>query len=296
MNIRNLLLAFLLIGACFARVSAQDDDLLAGLEPDAGPEPVLATFKGTRLINFHTVETPGRRTLDFRIAHRFGPFNSGWYDFFGLDGSASIRIGLEYSYDGRLAFGIGRTSYEKMLDGFVKYKLLRQMEGGGMPVTVTLFSGMYATMQKDPDKQINGFDKYARVSSRLSYVHQVIIGRKFSDRFSLQVAPVYLHYNLVDRISDKNDALVLTAATRFKFTKRAAITFEYGYRAIKNSRTAYYDTMGIGCDIETGGHVFQFFVTNSFGLLENQFLTRTDTRWSDMGIRLGFNISRVFTI
>ncbi len=83
-------------------LNAQDDDLLKGLENEDN-SPVLATFKGTRLINCHTVEVPGRRTLDFRIAHRFGSFNSGWYDFFGLDGGASIRIGLEYSYDGTAA-------------------------------------------------------------------------------------------------------------------------------------------------------------------------------------------------
>ncbi|MBK8554626.1 MAG: hypothetical protein IPL65_02100 [Lewinellaceae bacterium] len=272
------------------------DDLLGLLGDEKVKEPVVASFKGTRLINFHTLEVPGRRTLDFRISHRFGAFNSGWYDFFGLDGGASIRLGLEYSYDGRLEVGIGRTSYEKMLDGFLKYRLLRQMSGGGSPVSVTLFSSMFYTMQKDPDKAVNGFDKYAQATNRMSFAHQVIIGRKFSDRFSLQIAPVYIHYNLVDRISDKNDAVVVAAATRFKVTKRSAITLEYGWRATQYSREKYYDSLGVGWDIETGGHVFQLFVTNSFGLLENQYFTHTTNQWSNMGIRLGFNISRVFTL
>jgi hypothetical protein len=132
---------------------------------------------------------------------------------------------------------------------------------------------------------------FYRTQKTTKSVFEIIFFRQYDSLFQ-----PYLHYNLVDRISDKNDVLVITTATRFKLTKRAAITFEYGYRAIKNSRTPYYDSMGVGFDIETGGHVFQFFVSNSFGLLENQFLTRTNTSWSDMGIRLGFNISRVFTI
>ncbi len=274
---------------------AQEDDLLAGLE-QVDNTPVLATFKGTRLINLHTVEVPGRRTLDFRIAHRFGPFNGGWYDFYGLDGGASIRMGLEYSYDGRLQLGIGRTSVEKMADAFLKYRLVRQRPHGWQQVSVTLFSSAYYTMLRDPDKAANGFDKYARRSSRLSYAHQIIIGRKFSDRFSLQIAPTVVHMNQVERISDLNDAVVLTGATRFKITKRSAITVEYGWRATGYSRTKYYDTLGIGWDIETGGHVFQMFLTNSIGLVEPQFLLRTNNKWSDAGIRLGFNISRVFTI
>lgn len=276
------------------RLLAQDD-LLAGIELKDN-SPVLATFKGTRLINLHTLEVPGRRTLDFRIAHRFGSFNSGWYDFYGLDGGASIRMSLEYSYDGRLQFGIGRTSLEKMADGFLKYRLIRQRSSGWQQVSVTLFSGAYYTMLKDPNQQANGFDKYERRSSRLSYSHQIIIGRKFSERFSLQISPTLVHVNQVERISDLNDAWVLAGAARFKITKRSAITAEYGWRATQYTRSTYYDTFGLGWDIETGGHVFQMFVTNSLGLVEPQFLTRTNTKWANGGIRIGFNISRVFTI
>lgn len=286
----------LLALASFNGLNAQNDDLLKGLEPTPANDFVLATFKGTRLINFQTIEVPGRHSLDFRISHRFGPLNSGWYDFFGLDGGASIRIGLEYSFDGRFSFGVGRTSYEKLLDGFLKYRLLRQRESGGSPLSVTLFSSAYATMQKDVNKEANGFDKYALFSSRLSYAQQIIIARKFSDRFSFQIAPTMVHYNLAEHISDKNDVYILAAATRFKFTKRMALTVEYGYRPLDYTRQKYYDSLGIGIDIETGGHVFQLFATNSFGLLENQFLTHTTDKWSNMGIRFGFNVSRVFSL
>ena len=139
------LFTLLLALVAFGKMQAQDDLLSLVGEPDAPHNFATATFKGTRLINFHTLEVPGKRTLDFRIAHRFGSFNSGWYDFFGLDGGASIRLGLEYSYDGRLAFGIGRTSTEKTFDGFLKYRLVRQGDKSKPWVSVTLFSGMYYT-------------------------------------------------------------------------------------------------------------------------------------------------------
>ena len=55
-------------------------------------------------------------------------------------------------------------------------------------------------------------------------------------------------------------------------------------------------SMSVGIDLETGGHVFQFMVTNSRGLLEQQFIGRTQEDWWDGAVHLGFNIHRVFTI
>jgi hypothetical protein len=264
---------------------------------DASPkvhEPILATFKGTRLVNFHTTETPGKRTMEFRISHRFGAANGGAYNAFGLDGGASIRLGLEYSYDGRLAFGIGRTSYEKMLDGFVKYKLLRQSVDGYMPLSLTLMGGVYTTRLKNTK-----FDNYG-LAGRTSYCLQAIVARKFGERLSLLVAPTYLHYNLVDSLGDKNDGVVLGFCGRYKFDARTAITAEYGYRILKNfannSALNYYNSFAVGVDIETGGHVFQMQFVNSFGIVENQFFMRTTDSWKNWGIRLGFNVSRMFAI
>lgn len=275
------------------------DDLLNQLEDSsaASKDFVQATFKGTRIINFHTSEVPGKRTLDFRISHRFGEFNSGSYNAYGIDGPANIRLGLEYSYDGRLMVGFGRSSYEKQLDGFIKYRLLRQTESGSMPISLTLFTSAFATLQKDVTKSSTGFDKYKYFSNRMSYVHQVIVARKFSPSFSLQIAPVMVHYNLVDNFSDLNDMFLVEVAGRIKITKRFALTAEYAYSVRDYSKTqTYYNPLGVGIDIETGGHVFQLHVTNSFGIADNQFYPYTKTSWQDNGIRLGFNVSRVFTL
>src|SRR5207344_758691 len=114
----------------------------------------------TRIINVHTVEVLGPRTLDFRISHRFGTVNSGSYNAWGIDGPANIRLSLEYSFDGRLMFGIGRSSYDKMVDGFLKFRLLRQTTDNSMPISATLFAGAYYTAIKDGNAEANGYDKY----------------------------------------------------------------------------------------------------------------------------------------
>jgi predicted porin len=284
-----LLFTVVIMGLCCSAIAQSDMDLLGG--ETKTKEYVNATFKGTRITNFHTIENPGKRSLEFRISHRFGPLNSGAYQAFGLDGGASIRLGLEYSYNGLLALGIGRTSYEKTLDFFAKYKLLRQTTDNSMPISLTLFTSAYYNTLKDPK-----FDKYNK-DARLSYCHQIMIARKFNEKFSFQIAPTAIHFNLVDSAKDKNNAFVLAMCTRYKINKRTAITLEYGYRLNKNfESTKYYDSFAVGIDIETGGHVFQMHFTNSFGIVENQFLARTSSKWSNAGIRLGFNVSRMFNI
>lgn len=255
-----------------------------------------ATFKGTRLINFHTIETPGKNTLEYRISHRFGTTNSGLSNFYGMDGGASIRMGLDYSYDGKLEAGLGRTNIDKTVDAYLKYRLLRQTTDNSNPLSITLVSSMFITTQKDPNASINGFDKYEYFTSRMAYAHQILLARKFSDRFSLQIAPVFIHLNLVEKASDSNDIYAATALGRLKLTKRIAVTGEFGMVLNQYTSGTYYNTAGIGIDIETGGHVFQIHVTNSQGMLENQYLPFTNTRWKDGGIRIGFNISRVFSL
>jgi hypothetical protein len=292
---KKLLLCFCLISICPAVMYSQEENSWLS-ETDSSGELTIATFKSTRIINMHTVETVGKRTLDFRISHRFGNFNSGAENFFGLDGGANIRLGLEYSYDGRLMAGLGRTSTGKLFDGFLKYRWLRQRDDNKMPLSVTLLSGLFLTHEKDPLKEIRGFDKYEHFSNRMSFVYEIILARKFSRNFSFQLVPYFVHYNLVEKITDLNDMYGLQGGLRYKFTKRAAITAEYAYRFNDYAREDYYNSLGIGLEIETGGHVFQVHVTNSFGIVENQFLPYTDTKWDNAGIRIGFNISRVFTL
>lgn len=285
-----LLLSFISV---FSITKGQD--MLSTIDTNEEPDYTIATFKSTRLVNMHTLEVCGPHTLDLRINHRFGTLNSGAYNAWGLDGGANIRIGLDYSPDGRFMFGAGRSSDGKLVDGLLKYRLLRQRTNGGMPISMTLFAGAYYS----PSKDLDGYP----ASARMSYCYQLIIGRKFSKNFSFQINPFFMHYNAVPTSDYKNNCYGIAGMFRMKLTARAAITAEYAYRMsdyspVKNHSKddIYYDSFSVGYEVETGGHVFQIFFSNSFGIAESQFLEQTDSKWNDAGIRLGFNISRVFTI
>ncbi|MCU0384104.1 MAG: DUF5777 family beta-barrel protein [Cyclobacteriaceae bacterium] len=280
-----------------AQVYAQD--LLAELTEldSAKKEPVIATFKGTRLINLHTIETLTKGSLDFRISHRFGEINSGGENLWGLDGPATIRLGLDYSISNKLVVGLGRTSYRQYFDGFAKYKLWQQ-QTGGKKFSLVGIASVNVTGEKDPNKIISGIDRYDNFSNRMAYMFQILIARKFSEKLSLQLAPTLVHYNLVDRANDKNDIFAIAASGRYKITRSLAITGEYIARPLKYTpvQDDYFDVLSIGLDIETGGHVFQLFFTNAFAINEVQLIPYTNSSWRDKGVRFGFNISRVFAL
>ncbi|MCE2734613.1 MAG: DUF5777 family beta-barrel protein [Cyclobacteriaceae bacterium] len=291
-------LIYLLL-SCTVTVQVYAQDLLNELTEldSAKKEPVIATFKGTRLINLHTIETLTKGSLDFRISHRFGEINTGGENLWGLDGPATIRLGLDYSVTNNLVVGLGRTSYRQYFDGFVKYKLWQQ-QTGGKKFSLVGIASVNVTGEKDANKAITGIDRYANFSSRMAYMMQILVARKFSEKFSLQLAPTLVHYNLVDRANDKNDIFAIAASGRYKITRSLAITGEYIARPLKYTpvQDDYFDVLSIGLDIETGGHVFQLFFTNAFAINEVQLIPYTNSSWRDKGIRFGFNISRVFAL
>ena len=268
------------------------DDLLSLLgEEEETTNYATASFKTNRVINLHSLESTAAGVLDIKISHRFGMLNRGAYDLFGFD-NATIRIGADYGLTNRLTIGFGRSSYEKTYDGFVKYKVLRQSSGKKeMPITAALFASSAITGLRwaNPDRE-NFF------SSRMSYTFQLILGRKFSDAFSLQISPTLVHRNMVKFSSESNDVLAGAIAGRIKLTKRVALNTEYIYVLPGQLLPGYRNTLSLGFDIETGGHVFQLHFTNSTSMIEKGFVTETSGDWLDGGIHFGFNVSRVFTV
>ena len=270
---------------------AQDEgDLLSLLGEEETTEYAAASFKTNRVVNGHSIENTAAGVLDSKISHRFSPLNQGLYDIFGLDG-ATIRIGIDYGITDRLMVGVGRSTKEKIIDGFAKYKLLRQSTGKrNMPLSLSyLVDAQIKTVKFSDQTRENKF------SSRLYYTHQVLIGRKFSDAFTLQLMPTLVHRNLVETKAEKNDVLALGAAGRIKLTKRITLNAEYYYVLPDQLRPDFTNVLSIGFDIETGGHVFQMHFTNSTDMTYKGFITETTDKWFD-GVRFGFNISRVFTI
>jgi hypothetical protein len=269
------------------------DDLLSMLEEKQEPttDYAKASFKTTRVINSQSIENTGGGVLDMKISHRFGFINGGAYELFGLD-DATIRIGLDYGINDRLMVGWGRSSFEKTYDLFAKYKVLRQSKGKvNMPLTLSWFASTAITTLKwqEPERE-NYF------TSRMYYTQQLLIGRKFSEAFTLQFMPTYIHRNIVKNENEKNDVIAIGAAARQKLSKRVAINVEYFYLVPDQVDPRYKNSLSIGFDIETGGHVFQLHFTNSTSMIERGFVTETVGDWLDGDVHFGFNVSRVFTV
>jgi hypothetical protein len=285
--------------ALFAQGAGAQDDLLSLLGDEETVNYTTATFKANRVVNGHSVENTAKGVLDTKFSHRFGPVRQGLYDMFGLDG-ATIRIGADYGVTDRLMVGFGRNSYEKTIDAFAKYKILRQCSGAkNMPITLSYLTDIQVRTVKFADPERNN-----KFTDRLFFTHQLLIGRKFNSRLSLQLMPTLVHRNLTTSPRDKNDVYVIGAAGRVKLTKRVTLNAEYFYVPEGQIEAPYANALSIGFDVETGGHVFQLHLTNSPYMSHKAFLTETQEDWffkdgngkMMSGIRFGFNISRVFTI
>jgi hypothetical protein len=271
----------------------QEDDLFALMDIPETTQITYATFKGTKIISAQSNETPGEGVLQYIISHRFGSFsNDYFYNFLGLD-IAQIRMQLDYGITDRLNVGIGRSSYLKVADGFAKYRLLRQKSGAeSFPFSLTLYSSVFYRGARYTD----GVDHY--LSDRLSYHNQAIFARKFGDKLSLLAAPSAVHWNLVPSSSDPNTTFHLQMGGRYKLTNRLALTGEIcpGSNQEYSDGSRFYTPFAVGVDLETGGHVFQFHLSNTNAMSDPLWMAQNPYNPWDGSLFLGFNISRVFTI
>ncbi len=281
------------------------DDLMKMLNEESKnennqPEKIFASFKGIRLINANTIETTKKQSLEFRITHRFGNMkigeSDGYHTYWGMDNASNIRFSFDYGITDKLSVGIGRSKTNEHLDGNLKFRFIEQ-KSSAMPISVAYFTNAALSTVKDiPD---NKFE------NRWSYTHQLIIASKLSRAISLEVLPTFVHRNYVDATilhptnssTDENDLFSLGFAGRFKITKRMAFIFDYflTFSKFRDGINNYYDALGAGIEIETGGHVFHINLTNSSGIIENDFIPSTTDSWGKGGYKLGFNIARVFS-
>lgn len=270
-------------------ILAQEPDLLKEIDDDPPvKEHVTNAFKSSRVINGHSMEFIGKGVLDFRILHRFGRINQGAGELFGMD-QASMRMGFDYGLSKNLTIGAGRSTLRKELDGFIKFRPVWQTSGG-VPFSIVLVSGITVNTLKNttPGKSID-------LSDRTGYYMQLIFGRKFSSKFSLQIAPTLVHKNIV-AAPDDNDIYAAGVGARYKLSKRVALVVDYFYVVNGPDKPLNYNPLSVGFDFETGGHVFQLHFTNASGMNERAFITETTSSWSKGDIHFGFNLSRVFSI
>ena len=269
------------------------NDLLDILEEETKQETsneiVTSIFKGTRILNGHSVENRKKQELEFIISHRFGRVNLGFDELFGLD-QANIRFAFEYGLNDNLTIGIGRSSFEKTFDSFLKYSLIHQTKGEkSFPFAISLFGSIAAKTIKDYPPT----DKRTFAES-LFYVGQVLIARKVSSDFSVQLTPTYIHRNTVKIAEDPHDIYALGFGSRLKISKRVSLNSEYFYAFNESMSINARNSLAFGVDIETGGHVFQLILSNSITMIEKSFIAETTGNFFGGDIHFGFNLSRIF--
>ena len=301
---------YLIVACCFLVKASAQDDLLKDLVKDDSAKVkhdfATATFKSTRIINMQSVEMTGAGNLQFMISHRFGKIwkeGKGWTNvaqLFGLNaGAANTYMSFEYAPKSWLNLGFAATG-NAQLESWAKFRLIRQQSGAkNVPVTVSLFSSVHFDGSDGPSP-----DDFAW--NRFSYLNQLLIGRKFNDKFSLQLIPSWIHYNMVPYgINNTNNVFSIGIGGRYKLTHKTAISFEYarqlnGYKDLldESASAVNYvpDLVSIGYDWDTGGHIFQFFFTSSNAATNIAQLAQNTNDLRLGNFSLGFNLNRSYGI
>ena len=279
-----LLLAFILP----AWLNAQEEEPAKKVKS----KPVYEFFGGQTIIDQQTVYIYEAKTLEFDIEHRFGQIDN-ISDLYGIYGSTNVRLGLTYSITDKLMVGFGTTKMRMLQDFRVKYNVLEQTRDGKIPVAVTLYGNMGIDAREEAY-----FGKNYKFTNRLSYYGELIVARKFCDRFSLQVSGSFSHINRVDSLLE-HDKIGITTSGRVKISPQSSVIFNYGIpldiKGIQEHTTltdAPYDNFGIGWEIATATHVFQVFVTSATDLSPQYTMMENHHDWLDGDLFFGFTITR----
>lgn len=257
-------------------------------------EFVKNTFENGILINNNTVETPGSKTLDFNIQHRFGLIEDET-DFFGIYAPANIRMALTYGFTSRLAVGIGASKNKMTYDLNAKYTILKQTKGKGSPVTITYF-GEIARATTADENWLDAEGNY-KSTYKLSYFNEVMIARKFSNKLSLQLAGTYSHYNIIDSVYGQHDFYGASFVGKYKFSPQSSIHIDFDYLLnvsdiVEESRPK--PNLGIGYEVSTGSHQFQIFVCTGGDIINQDYRVFNTNDFTKGDFLIGFNITRTW--
>lgn len=288
---------------CWATTAAQD-------APEATEAPkqkfTRATFNSTRIINMQSTEIVSKGSLQFLISHHFSPlWPEGGSTQDNMAGMLGLNSGLAYTY---LSFDYSPTPYMNLglaaagrsrFEGFAKFKILRQQTGAkNIPVSVGWYSMFNVNAAKDASVSL-GWNKY-------SFMHQLLVARKFSDKFSLQLMPTLVYFNVVPYgINNSNSVFSMGLGGKYKLTANKNITFEYArqfnmYENLldKNGNIVNYkpDLLSVGMEFNTGGHLFQFYIGNTTNSSNIDQLARNSSKLDFNNLAFGFTINRSLSL
>lgn len=282
----------------FPIVALAQNDLLSEIDTVKTDMKVESAFKSLKIVNLESTKLAGKGDFYLIVAHRFDYVNHGFDDFFGID-NANTQIKFLFALKNWLNVQIARSGFQETIDLGIKYRLKSQ-EKDGFPFAIVGFNSVAINAEMKKKNFPN-----LEFSNRLSYVTQLLISRKFSDKLSLEIAPSFFHENTVRDILDANNTVILPnpqnnsqfaigMGGRYKFAKRWSFNMDYAAHLNRTSQSIYKNPLSIGVDIETGGHIFQMHFTNSKAMHETGYLGQTTGDWGKGEIAFGFNLVRVF--
>lgn len=290
---KNLLFLFV----CIPMLIFSQDDLLDEIDSEpTGPQYANAAFKALKIVNFESTKLVAKKEFTFIVAHRFGSIENGFDTFFGLD-DAVTRLNFVFGVSDGFNIGVSRSSFQKIYEFSTKYRLLRQTDNG-FPFTIVGYNSFLINTALEKNNL-----PLLKFKHRLGYTAQLLISRKVSTNFSVELAPTFFHDNLTQSFYDENQVKIseqdnsqfaLGIGGRHKLGKRWSINVDYGWHLNRDSNSPFKNPLSIGFDLETGGHVFQMHFTNAQGMNTNSFLGQGTGDWGDGNIYFGFNLSRVF--
>lgn len=252
--------------------------------------PVEDIFLAGSIAGISTVTALPKKNMNTMVMHNFGLVSGGIEDFYGLDGGAAVRLGIDYGLTDKLDIGIGRTGLEDVVDFRAKYVILEQLKSDKMPIQLAIKGDLGISTQKE-----RRFD-YTFLE-RLNYLTSVMIARKFNDKLSLQIAPMVSHFNTVAKELENaayyNTIFGVGFAGRYKLNRRNAFAFEY-LPVFGNRNPDTKNHVALSYEIDTGGHVFQLFFMTGRWFTEQHLLARNNTDILEIDFRFGFNINRFF--
>lgn len=271
-------LSFILFLLLSVNLFAQEADSLA----ENKDKPQRNAFRSAWLIDNVTGVLNPKKTLQFDIQHRFGVMNSGNNDLAGLWGPSNIRLAAAYSISNNLTIGFGTTKDYLLQDFNIKVGLIRQTRSGKIPLSLTFYGNTAIDARKS--------DFFAKSSDRLSYFGQLLIMRRFSQSISLQVAPGFSHYNIVDP-SQSNNLLAIAVGGKVNISDKTALLIDYNQPLGEFSNNP---GLAIGIEMSTGLHAFQVFVGNYNRILPQANYFLNENKLSEKQFLIGFNINRLW--
>ena len=280
-------IAFSLFFLFFFIIANAQDDLFKELDTDtiSKKEIETAAFKGLQICNMQSTKMTSKGEWYMLVSHRFGDLTNGFDNFFGLD-DANTKIGGIYGVTNWLSLGASRHTLDKVYELTAKYKLANQIKEG-FPVTIVGYNTMDINSKLEkavfPGLEFN---------NRLAFSTQLLVSRKFSDSFSFELNPIYIHKNLYEEGLEQKNEFFVGSGARYKIAKRMSINLEYAAR-LSNCST-FENPLTLGLDIETGGHVFQMVFSNSQAMSDVAVFSRPTGDWAGGPIYFGFNLYRVF--